>query len=342
MLAKRIKRIKKRGTIELQFNWIFVLISGAIIFIFLLVLINSIKSTGLKKIDITVLHNIDNVLRTAQESSVNSEGTFRIIEMYGTPVVMTCDRDDISTINIKGYEKSIESLIIFSKSNLKGNIYAWTVNWNIPMLAGSFLMLADDRTQFVFVGNDPEIIDLYNTIPLNKTKKLISSLNGFSCSSYDNCRLIFYKTVPDSLPSKSTAVIINPDSSIFEHPLNSYGTIQFKDGFSTKTSFFLKKESIYGAIFSENTEYYVCTMRKALKRLRFTATILLIRANEIESQFNNNRCQQYYVNFPSYFNQIKNSTDELSRSNAATIYSSSQRLEKENEDLSRASCPTVY
>lgn len=336
------KRITKRGAIELQFNWIFVLIAGAIILIFLVTLINGIKSSGIKKIDVGVLQNMDAVLRTAQESSINSEETFRIIEMYGTPVKMICDIDDISSINIKGSEKSTEGLIVFSKSDLKGNIYAWTVNWNTPMLVGSFLLLTDERTQYVFVGDSSEIIELYNSFPLNKTKKYISSANGFSCSGFDNCRLIFYRTAPDSLPGKSSAVIINPDSDILEDPLNSYGTILFKEGLTTKTSYFLKKESIYGAIFSEDKEYYECTMRKALKRLRFATSILLDRTNEIEGQLNNNRCQEYYINFPGFFNQIKNNADELSEAKISAIYTLSKTLERESEDLSRASCPAVY
>jgi len=61
--------IKKKGVIEVQFNWIFILIIGAIILFFFFSIVKTQKTVSEKKISTTVRRDIRAILTGAGVST---------------------------------------------------------------------------------------------------------------------------------------------------------------------------------------------------------------------------------------------------------------------------------
>ncbi|PIN68547.1 hypothetical protein COV93_09025, partial [Candidatus Woesearchaeota archaeon CG11_big_fil_rev_8_21_14_0_20_43_8] len=64
--------MKKRGVVDLQFNWIFVLIAGAVILAIFFAVANSLKQSSDDKIDLEVSTDLKSILIGAKVSTDSS------------------------------------------------------------------------------------------------------------------------------------------------------------------------------------------------------------------------------------------------------------------------------
>ena len=178
----------KRGMIELHFNWIFVLIAGAVIFVFFINIVNKQRDFSEIKSSGTIITNLDSILIGAQVSTK----TVNMIDMPKVDIGFECNRFFIGSL-----PKQIKSNVVFAPGLLKGkNMITWTLDWNTPYRVTNFLYITDPQLRYVVVYYDltQAIADkIFDELPkeINKEIIRINQLNGFSNKNNYKVKFIF-------------------------------------------------------------------------------------------------------------------------------------------------------
>jgi len=157
----------KKG--EVYFNWIFILVVGAVFLAFFTGFAIKYKDLQEKKTEIIFLNNLDVALTNLQSSSFTTSTN---IEM---PLDVSVNCDD------KGYsifinENNDVDYIIASKEKLKDKIYIWYKPYRIPFQATNFYYINDDSPLNIFTNN----IELVNSLKGEMPESFNSRLNVFS------------------------------------------------------------------------------------------------------------------------------------------------------------------
>ncbi len=280
--------MKKNGVTELQFNWIFILIAGAIIVVFFFNIIAKQKEFSDIRISSSIITKLESILTGAQVST----GTVNVIDIPKIDIEFECNKYSIVPI-----PKSTKGNVIFSPGLLKGKrLITWALDWNLPYRVTNFLYLTDPEFRYVIVNNSWGLgKQVYDELPGEMNKELIDENNfqAFTDKNNYKVKFIFFENINSSVLSKLgqmpdedvTAVNINATTAILDA-----GTIQFlqKNGTSWKekgATYYLKKESLFGAIFADDVEMYDCVMKKAFKKLNLVTKIYLERSKKLEKYY---------------------------------------------------------
>lgn len=124
-----------------EFNWIFVIMAGAVILTFFVSFGLKYKSLQDEKLSIELLINLDNSLTNLQASP------FNVFDVINVPkdVEITCNKFIIGQRNYDN-EK-----IIFSPKNLKGKTYIWYKPFNFPFKVDNFYYIINSLDKFYLV-----------------------------------------------------------------------------------------------------------------------------------------------------------------------------------------------
>ena len=350
--------MRKKGVVEVQFNWIFILIAGGLILFFFINLIAKQRTSSEMSANVDTLQYLDKIL-----SGTNVEvGTTRNITINNLNIEITPFLVSLPETTVEG--KSVKNKIIFAPDLIKGNkLVTHSLYWECPYKTTYFLYLTSNEVRYIVVNNfqetNPLQDELYNLLPDFTTKERISptSLGTLKDNNNYEVKLIFFNQQPPSYigelsssKSKITAINIIPkdDSSI----IDGYGEIEFyewKNSFIPKgKSYYLKKESLLGAVLTDNIDYYNENMKRALGRLNVMTKVYYSNAEELKSYSSNdidlvnNNCPNIYdlASLSTIIQKTNNQNiDELTFKD---IYENSKKIELFNRDLQRASCPILY
>jgi len=300
--------MKKRGMIEVHFNWIFVLIAGAVIFVFFINIVNKQREFSDIKTSSTIITNLESILTGAQVST----GTVNIVDMPRIDIGFECNRYFIGPA-----PKQTKGNVIFAPSLLKGKqMITWALDWNMPYRVTNFLFITDPQVRYIIVhdGNTETVANNLkdDELPKEMNKEVISS--GSSVTDKNNYKIKFiFLTTPDDNVLTDFNKMSDEDVTAIQLTgiggstvIPTTGTIQFfqKDSAtdpqtwqSQGTTFYLKKEAFFGAIFAADIEMYNCVMKKAFKKLNLVTTIYLERSTELENYYNiqNSGCADIYA-----------------------------------------------
>ena len=360
----------KKGVVEIQFNWIFILIAGAVILIFFGYLVTRIQGTAEEKTSTTVLSNLDTILTGAGVST----GTLNTLRMPGDDIELSCQRFSIGSLR-----KSIESNVIFGPRRIRGKeMLTWTQEWSVPYRVTNFLYWSSPQVRYIFVfecnyDSSNQVCDsnsyrtmsrINNTIPEEFNVELRStdnygSLGGIEYYNSGNAikdlnnyevRFVFFDATPQSsippalkkMNSKDiTALYIAPGTTVEKE-----GTIKFyKKGMNDdwvpdgETSF-LKLPSLLGAIFSNDIEDYKCNMRKAFNRLVHVSDVYKKRS-EVLDGFGANNCKNFHLIAKGYIGTIM-SYAQSGLTKAPEIQSKTEELKQQNNLAELGSCVLIY
>ncbi|MCA9477613.1 MAG: hypothetical protein KC535_00515 [Nanoarchaeota archaeon] len=236
--------ISKKAQLQIQFNWIFVIIVGSILLIFFFGLINNQSKTTDQRISISQSKYFETVI-TATGQKV---GTLKEYDIPGLEVDFTCDAQG------QVYDYSVEGLpardtkydIIFTQDQLIGDdIQAWTQIWETPFQAGTFLYLTNSKQGYIFYNYSKSVglpdattqfEELYEDFPHNISVELVDDdrflFEDALKRNYESYTYIFLKGEEPSLDSdlideskKNLIILIQQGegtTSLFD-----YGTVSF-------------------------------------------------------------------------------------------------------------------
>lgn len=341
----------KRGQIGEQFNWIFVIIAGALILTFFVMVVQKQRALSEKKLAAELLADLDMIV-TGQAVS---PGTTRLLEMSELEISFTCEDYSISNV-----PKTSGNSIIFSPSRIKGSsLIAWTLEWDMPYRAANFIYLTVPEIKYYLIGAG-----------------LGSDGMGIKADFPEKMDLEIAEETPDEFEDSQRVRLVyfaKPQGDEGEElPLPSDGLKKFKDeqvsvlyidaakadDFNGKADLYfykkegdsiinegfipgtLGKEIVYGAIFSDSYELYMCNIQKALKKLDVVTEVYKERTRYLlEGLPAGDPCSPYYST-----ESLQNIIDTLNADviNVGNIFTYMKQIQNMNDLTIFASCPEIY
>ena len=324
----------KKGVVEIQFNWIFVLIAGAIIISIFTTIIVKQKDISQASADSLLIKSIDAII----SGSESIPGTVKQTAIPKTKIEFRCNG-----YSIGDFSKQFNAMNVFAPSVLEGNsIITLTLDWNVPYRVASLVYLTSPRIRYVFIMDSDDIFAnaIFDMIPgkINKEKYIdigrIPDKNGYEA------RIIFFNPPPSGIPDnlkgakKITALQIDKDRNAIQF---------FNDEFKPTEGFsYAGEPTLLGAIFTDDPAIYKCSMKNAFKKLNIVSEIYQDKIDKLKIT-SEDYCKPLY-NIVSTTNIIDKSKDYnlLDNSKVTAINNAAKELEIQNYNLLKKSCPLIY
>ncbi len=285
--------MKKRG--QIQFNLIFVLVTGAIILAFFAGFIVKYKSLQDHKLDAEVARGIDQIIGGVRGTTLYKNFTTEI----PFDLVFSCGK-----FRINEFEQDITGTVFASKNIKTDNVFTWTKEWKYPFRIDDVVYFIDGNRKY-FLESDP--LNLLEEIP-GPIK------DNFVTSGDADVYVVFSLNSLNYFQQKGTVVYIEPAES---------GEVRFYENNQVYTKRHLGKEFVYGAIFSADAENYECAYTSLVNKYKNVKKIYGQKA--ISLAVSNSNCD--YSNIANYLsvdnfnnNEILFENNKLSRMGCEVVF----------------------
>lgn len=328
--------MKKRGVIEIQFNWIFVMIAGAIILLFFTMMVSKQRDVSEVRSQINFQNNLQTILVGAEID----KNTLNVVNVPNREIEYSCEGFSIASLGSFNQRVTFAPNLIKSKTR---QIITLSLDWRVPFRATNFLyvtspevkyyVVVDDNSDDGSIGNH-----LFNLLPEKLDKEIITAMPTINEGNY-KVKFIFF-TTHSTLPSTFDIDDEDVGAIRINGELDGIGDISFYKGgtFSLDgNAEYLKKEMLLGAVFAENKEIYDCQVEKAKESLSKVADVYLKRIEEIVSDYGSDNCGTMYGGAIINLNVLNDISSSL-----FTINTKLEDLEKENKKVQRSSCALIY
>ena len=343
--AKKVQSLKeenkinmgsKKGFMEMQFNWIFIIITGALILILLAEIIVNQKDASKLSADVSILKNLDAILTNLESGA----GTVNVVKMPKTRIEFRCDG-----YSVDGNLKQRNGMSIFSPSVLEADsIVLMAMSWNVPYKAANAVYLVNPDTRYIFIGDSDFSRRIFWNMPSIVRADGYTHVGIVQDENDANIRIIFFNQNPEfpkSLYKMNnkfiTALKINGNEDT--------GTIEFLKAEDNKfipqgASYYIREGTLLGAIFSDNMEIYECVMENMFKKLNVVSQIYERRANTLRLMYERQECEKFYDT--GSIKAIKEDSSLFSQSSISHIEVNAKNLELQNRQAQLISCPLIY
>ncbi len=364
----------KKAQVEVQFNWIYVLIAGAVILAFFGSLVVFIKDRADETRSVETLNALNSIFVGAGVS----EKTKNNIETPEVELVFSC-QDGASSFNLKNGETAPKSppLPIFSPAEIKSKQLAtWSLPYKFPFKIIDMLMLSSARDaggiKYYIVGESPFKEEL------KKNLKVENSLDKESWPGFDvsfiqtvddakdeNNHAVRFIFLSDSLnlpewakslpPEKVTGLsIANKEISFLSLKNNQLAVDQLLQLPSIAGE---NDPLIYAAIFADSEEAYRCQMQKVFDKMKKIISIYKSKndklkefyqkkavANPLDSDYQ--ICSSLLSEITEELSSMKSSIDscaqKLSGSTCQTLLKNALAVKEDNTNLVQQGCAQLY
>ena len=282
----------KRGQVEVQFNWIFILIAGAIILGFFVTI--AVRQQGVSE------QKVSTKFFTQFEAVVTSSSvTQGIAQSFPVPK-MDLRYDCTSACDCAAYAgtriKPLSSLfrlndrIIFSPNRLKGtDLITLSKEWEFPFRVTNFFYMTSAEAKYM-IEESSQGDRLFEELPppvieVGQQPRRGLDKDFFTATDIENnaqipgitgnykVKFVFIDSTPTIVPfeirnldnSDVTAIKIDSDTVTF-YEKNDAGLFEEKS-----SSYLFGDATVIGAIFAEDSNAYNCMMERAFNTLNFVA-----------------------------------------------------------------------
>jgi hypothetical protein len=349
-----MRLFKSKKGFELQFNWIFVLIAGAIILsFFFLVTRNQIAISKVEDSSKTQ-QDIDFIFR----GSLGSRSSEKPVPITGK-LEFSCS-DGVSSYIVEGSSNSFQYnyFVIFSPRVLDGNwLYLKTELFKAPFNVMPFIYLSNEHMQFIFINEDDLSKMLFYSLPKNVSKKYLGvPLADLIDDNYDSVILVANSTdvanthmngYSQSRQSALSLVVFEPSQGI----VNNFGKISFYKYNQSLNSFVLVGEEYYltyeqlvGAVYSGEASLYSCQFNKSMQRLAMLSLMQKMHVSKLsEKMMSSPLCIDKYSGILTSLDVLNESNKRLDDSLADSINKNLRKISNLNEEIiDETSCPPIY
>ncbi|MBD3309820.1 hypothetical protein GF351_01230 [Candidatus Woesearchaeota archaeon] len=137
----------KRGVIEVQFNWIFILIVGAVILLFFVSIVRQQKSIFERDVEVKVAASLKAIFSGSEVSA----GTASLKRFAGGNIRYDCQGYAL------GSAPPFDAGVSFAPSKLEeGDLLLWSLEWEIPYKVMNFLYVTSPEVRYVFLYEGEE------------------------------------------------------------------------------------------------------------------------------------------------------------------------------------------
>ncbi len=300
----------KKGQ-SMQFNWIFVVVAGAIILVFFVGFGMQYANLQKSRESTTISRSIDQMINGLKGQEQYKEININTAFNFG----FKCDgyiinNDPRSYMNLSG-----KTLFTQKNYDVKG-LYAWIKEFKRGFKIDNVIYLIDKDKKFYLIsdGNEQYVNDLYNQMPNSFINIKLVSLNDLSTIKIigKNNEFVFFT---------------NPEQSILDQ-FKSKGDIIILDIITKKITFgngdsqnFIDNTFVYGAIFSGTYESYQCSHSSLTNKFNVINDIYTQKARNLQDCCSSGTCDyniiiqklvQSNINSPdSNFEEINNINQNL-------------------------------
>ena len=345
--------LKKKGTIETQFNWVFVMIAGSLILLFFFGVVQKQREFSDAKLANTLITSLEGITTGAGVS----RGAVKAVNMPRIGISMGCDQECRCTYGVKDVEKDFQGKIIFSPQKLEGDrLLLWTLDWQVPFRVTNFVYATTPGVKYFFVFDNPnsQLMKFLNkSVPrqLNIAFVPLTEYRKEQYKNYDATRFIFIDILPTNIPpglgihdsfrkTDVGGVLINSDGSLIFYDKISKRSLRF----SEERLAYFRDASLFGALFAQNGFDYKCNMRIALKRLEKVARVYGARTGQLALAQGTNPALCGIGYDAKTFNELEAAAREKAGNipGIGELKSITAQLEQENDQYVRGSCPLLY
>ncbi|MEM4267620.1 MAG: hypothetical protein QXK37_02205 [Candidatus Woesearchaeota archaeon] len=356
----------KKGVVDTQLNWIFVLIVGGIILIFFIGAFNWYKTKKNTEFADEVLTK----LRAVMTSSEVSENTAKVIAIPEVPLVFTCYLDTCGEFGCTsqfefentGVRQNTEVDIVFATNKIESDtLLTWSLPWKAPYKVADFLYLSNPRVRYILVydGDDSR------SMALAKKVDEILSANQYikkeileetevphvkDQNDYFIKFVLFFDPGAKQINIHETLRKKQNWDVIFVYGDENSGNLKFSKILGEmrvpddkKTFTYLGTPFLVGAIFSETYEFYICNVKKAYIRWKMVNEVYWKRTEILQKSFAEDRlCEFFYNdNLLDKFKEI-NRTLRLENPPVEDLKDEISFIEDTNDRVENKDCPKVY
>jgi len=328
----------KRGVVEVQFNWIFILVSGALI-------LSLFAAIVLKQKDVAEVSSHATLLKAITAITAGSEASSGVTSSLDLPeatIGIECN-----LIRIGDQSQQFGQMMLFSPTTLRTSpLIAKTQEWSTPYRVTNIVYLSSPKIRYILVGDTPLAREINKSMPKGLEAEWYPSLpSAIRPRTDDFTRFIFFGSSSPALPSsfsdeenrKITALAINGDSL--------FGTASFYSKVEgrldlRRTLPYLKSEMLLGAVITDSEEQYECIAINMFRRLGIVSEIYAERTSRLASSPSFMRCSTLYTSAQSQISLIR--AAGLNEGTGAQMGPAIASLETTNSQLQRQSCPLLY
>ena len=339
----------KKGVIEIQFNWLFVIIIGAVI----LLLFSGIILRQKKISETSTNAFVKDTLYSILSSIEVSEDTLDPIKIPETNINFYCNG-----YSIEGLPQQLNSINIFSPSSVSGkNILLRTLDFSIPYRITNLIYLTSPRYRYIFVGNgDAKKLEVMMS---NDTfNDYFLTLDNIEYRGEEKTRFVFFGGLPAAIPIGDGSSVPIDYEKIFDEDVSAIkingdfqsGTIEFfeKSGTSfqlTGESYYIGENILLGAVFTDDSETYNCVMDNVFEKINIVTQIYKKKVESIKDRYisDNHRCKDHsgtIYNLDNFDEILVAST--FTQANSNKIINAAVKIEAQNKQAQLRSCATIY
>jgi len=332
---------------EIQFNWIFVLVAGAIILLFFTLIVVKQKSVSETSTKATILKGIEAIIIGASVT----QDTTKIENIPSANIEIGCGR-----VSIDGVSKQYQNLILFAPGLLKGDKLAWqTTAFSAPYRATNLLYMTSPNVRYIIIGNNNLVKEINKSLPFDLKVEFYQNYQNIQIKDLNNYKVRFIvfgdmidfpqelKRMPDF---DVTAININPNAQ--KGAINFYE--KKENSWTLKgTSSYIGQSSIVGAVYTDTLETYHCNMQNAFLRLALVTRIQTDRLEKLKNIISSrNNCAEIYsaalplLKSISSFSSKLAESSKLEISDINSLADASKKLSDINKEAQKYSCTLIY
>ncbi len=277
---------QKRGQIEVTFNWIYIVIAGAVILLFFFGLVVRQKQVSEERLSGEVVQVMNSILVGAGVS----EKTKNFIDASGLAdytLYFSCE-NGVSEFGIKDRPARTQNNIdpIFAPREIQSSrIVTWSLPYNLPFKVIDFLFVIPSNIKYYVVGNDGEFVNEFLSSTEGIERQFLSNLQQLEPEKNRQVRIVDVDGssipaagVPEALQSwddqEASAVVFTAKNQVDFY--QKKGAVWQKLNQNPLRIISLAGErdaAKYAAIFSADHNLYWCNMIKAFRRLELLTEV---------------------------------------------------------------------
>ncbi|MEK6899509.1 MAG: hypothetical protein AABX05_00130 [Nanoarchaeota archaeon] len=364
--------LHKRGQVEVTFNWIYIVIAGAVILLFFFGIVMKQKQVSEEQLSGEVVQIMSSILTGAGVS----EKTKNVIDASGlADYILYFDCiDGVSEFGIKSQPARTQNGIdpIFAPKEVQSSrIVTWSLPYHMPFKVIDFLFIIPSNVKYIITGSDAKFIDEFLNSTEGIDREFTLNPQNANVQGKKQVRIIYTDSliVPGTGVPASLSSFLDVDVSAVSFNGNLINFYQ-KNGNAWKklnnnpirlVSLGGERDAAkHAAIFSGDDKTYQCNMGKAFKRLDLLLDVyggpeigvgssggklaqLIDHYKEIPTSECKGHLEDYDINARDIISTLKNkaSACKLQAQSCLEMISAAQKMKGINEQL-QISCKPLY
>ena len=317
--------LNKRGLGE-EFNWIFIIVAGAIILGFFVMFSFRYLTLEEHKQDLNSIQDFGQVLNTLEKlpigdkgASIDSNNPDEGLRFgYKLNLNYRC-LDDKAVVSINDGKFSnyeLKDEILFMEDNKQIDaLDMWLLPWRFPYHVTNIIYLAETGKKYYLVY-DSNTKDYADSLEISEAFN-IEKIGIEKFKSDGESKFVFF-TIKEPDIKGIDAVYVN----VKDKELSFYNIEKEEWGEPVK---YYSEELMFGAFFADNSDDYKCNLNKALNKLKDGGSLIIERVNVLNQVNRNSKCEYKAIadNLRSFVNgnyELKEKIGEQNKAGSGCLW----------------------